>query len=96
MTRVVTGAVEKAGVYAIVAKGWSDRALTHDASPEERLEAEQMEAKSAAMLLRPDIYNVKSIPHDWLFPRISAAVHHGGSVRLPLSFSARFPLGVGR
>lgn len=25
------------------------------------------------------IFNVKSVPHDWLFPRIDAACHHGGA-----------------
>lgn len=28
----------------------------------------------------PDhVYPVKSIPHDWLFPRVAAVVHHGGA-----------------
>jgi sterol 3beta-glucosyltransferase len=28
----------------------------------------------------PDsIYRVDSVPHDWLFPRVSAVVHHGGA-----------------
>ncbi|KAK4699137.1 hypothetical protein P7C70_g7126, partial [Phenoliferia sp. Uapishka_3] len=79
MTRVITDAVEKAGVYAVVAKGWSDRAMAQDASVEEKLEHAEQERKEAAMMARPYIFNVKSIPHDWLFPRISAAVHHGGA-----------------
>lgn len=29
--------------------------------------------------LSPNIVNVDSIPHDWLFPRLAAAVHHGGA-----------------
>ena len=34
--------------------------------------------------LNPDhlsdtIFNVSNVPHDWLFPRVSAVVHHGGA-----------------
>jgi sterol 3beta-glucosyltransferase len=25
------------------------------------------------------IYRVESVPHDWLFPKVSAVVHHGGA-----------------
>ena len=31
------------------------------------------------MMRREYIFDIKSIPHDWLFPRIHAAVHHGGA-----------------
>lgn len=27
----------------------------------------------------PEIYQVDSIPHDWLFPQLDAAMHHGGA-----------------
>nr|WP_319392384.1 glycosyltransferase [uncultured Desulfobacter sp.] len=27
----------------------------------------------------PDLYVTKSIPHSWLFPRVSAVIHHGGA-----------------
>lgn len=29
--------------------------------------------------LTPDIMSVDSVPHSWLFPRVAAAVHHGGA-----------------
>jgi sterol 3beta-glucosyltransferase len=29
--------------------------------------------------LSPNIYVLKDVPHAWLFPRVSAVVHHGGS-----------------
>jgi UDP:flavonoid glycosyltransferase YjiC (YdhE family) len=79
MTRVISEAVEKAGVYAIVAKGWSDRAGSKDDSEEEKKKSEEKEKEQHELLDRPFIYNVKSIPHDWLFSRIDAAVHHGGA-----------------
>lgn len=79
MTRVVSEAVEKSEVFAIVAKGWSDRAVSKDDSDEQKREAEEQQQKEADLMRRPYIFNVKSIPHDWLFPRIDAAVHHGGA-----------------
>ncbi|MDX1664784.1 MAG: glycosyltransferase [Candidatus Promineifilaceae bacterium] len=27
----------------------------------------------------PDVFVVDSVPHDWLFPRVAAVVHHGGA-----------------
>jgi sterol 3beta-glucosyltransferase len=27
----------------------------------------------------PDVFFVEAVPHDWLFPRVSAVVHHGGA-----------------
>ncbi|KAM0746932.1 hypothetical protein T439DRAFT_318159 [Meredithblackwellia eburnea MCA 4105] len=91
MTRVVTEAVEKAGVFAIIAKGWSDRAISKDATEEERLEQEQQELKEAELMERDFIYKLKSIPHDWLFPRIAAAVHHGGAGTTGASLRAGLP-----
>jgi sterol 3beta-glucosyltransferase len=29
--------------------------------------------------LSPDVLSVDSVPHSWLFPRVRAAVHHGGA-----------------
>jgi sterol 3beta-glucosyltransferase len=29
--------------------------------------------------LPPDVFMLESVPHDWLFPRVSAVVHHGGA-----------------
>lgn len=79
MTRVVVGAVQKAQVYAIVAKGWSDRAKGKEESSEQSLKNADEEEKEAATMRLSNIFNIKSIPHDWLFPRIDAAVHHGGA-----------------
>jgi UDP:flavonoid glycosyltransferase YjiC (YdhE family) len=32
-----------------------------------------------ADVLSEDIYTVQSVPHDWLFPRTSGIIHHGGA-----------------
>lgn len=79
MTRIVTEAVEKSGVYAIVAKGWSDRSKSKSDSDQVKREIQEQEEREAEILKKDFIHNVKSIPHDWLFPRIHAAVHHGGA-----------------
>ncbi|GEM12027.1 sterol 3-beta-glucosyltransferase, glycosyltransferase family 1 protein [Rhodotorula toruloides] len=91
MTRVIAEAVEKAEVYAIVAKGWSDRASKKEESKEEKEEEEEAEKQHHNLLDKPFIFNVKSIPHDWLFPRIHAAVHHGGAGTTGASLRAGLP-----
>ncbi|KAI9828833.1 MAG: hypothetical protein M1819_006540 [Sarea resinae] len=58
-TAMIFEAVEKAGVRALVSKGWGglgDEGNTPD-----------------------NIYMLDNIPHDWLFPRVSAVIHHGGA-----------------
>ncbi|MEM8809858.1 MAG: glycosyltransferase [Cyanobacteria bacterium P01_G01_bin.38] len=30
-------------------------------------------------LNNPNIYQIESVPHDWLFPKMSAVIHHSGS-----------------
>ncbi|GAA5971340.1 hypothetical protein JCM11641_008313 [Rhodosporidiobolus odoratus] len=91
MTRVVAEAVEKSGVYAIVAKGWSDRASGKGDSEDDKKEQEEREKTENELMDKPFLYNVKSIPHDWLFPRINAAVHHGGAGTTGASLRAGLP-----
>ena len=58
-TSLIFEAVEKAGVRALVSKGWGglgDEGNTPNS-----------------------IYMLENTPHDWLFPRVSAVVHHGGA-----------------
>ena len=58
-TSLIFKAVAKAGVRALVSKGWGglgDEGHTPD-----------------------NIYMLENTPHDWLFPRVSAVVHHGGA-----------------
>ncbi|KAH3668667.1 hypothetical protein OGAPHI_002421 [Ogataea philodendri] len=64
LTQAVVDAVLEADVRCILNKGWSDR----------------LGSKSEVeIVLPPEIYNAGNVPHDWLFPKIDAAVHHGGS-----------------
>ncbi|GAA5905363.1 hypothetical protein JCM6882_003138 [Rhodosporidiobolus microsporus] len=90
-TKVIAEAVERAGVHAIVAKGWSDRASSKGDSDEQKREQEDREKVEAEVMDKPFIHNVKSIPHDWLFPRIAAAVHHGGAGTTGASLRAGLP-----
>jgi sterol 3beta-glucosyltransferase len=53
---VITDAVERAGVRAIVQSGWAELLPIGD-----------------------DILLVGDLPHDWLFPRTAAVVHHAGA-----------------
>ena len=58
-TTLIFEAVKKAGVRALVSKGWGglgDEGNTPD-----------------------NIFMLENTPHDWLFPRVSAVVHHGGA-----------------
>ncbi|KAI9823175.1 MAG: hypothetical protein M1832_002618 [Thelocarpon impressellum] len=57
-TAMIFEAVAKAGVRALVSKGWGG--LGGDDPPD-------------------NIYMLENTPHDWLFPRVSAVVHHGGA-----------------
>ncbi|KAL9598451.1 MAG: hypothetical protein Q9219_004487 [cf. Caloplaca sp. 3 TL-2023] len=58
-TAMIFEAVEKAGVRALVSKGWGG--LGHKGNTPKQ------------------IYLLENTPHDWLFPRVSACVHHGGA-----------------
>jgi sterol 3beta-glucosyltransferase len=39
----------------------------------------------------PNIYLIKQAPHDWLFPRMAAAVHHGGAGTTAAAVRAGIP-----
>ncbi|TFY83983.1 hypothetical protein EWM64_g43 [Hericium alpestre] len=80
MTRCVIDAIVRSGVHAILSKGWSDR-LTKNVA-----EASQLEEA-----LPEQIYQISSIPHDWLFRRVDAACHHGGAGTTGASLRAGIP-----
>lgn len=68
MTRAVIESVVRSGVRAILSKGWSDR-----------LQVKSLEGSEVEEPLPKEIYQITSIPHDWLFKQIDAACHHGGA-----------------
>ena len=68
LTRTIVSAVNKAGVKAVICKGWSSRNqnIAHRNSV-------------SSFNADPNIFFVTSVPHDWLFPKMDAVVHHGGA-----------------
>ena len=69
ITRVIIESVLLSNVRAIVSRGWSSRHKQGTVNEE------------ADMLSRHPgtIMSVQSVPHDWLFPKIRAVIHHGGA-----------------
>ncbi|KAI0018904.1 hypothetical protein F4780DRAFT_475884 [Xylariomycetidae sp. FL0641] len=78
MTQEVIDGVLKADVRCILSKGWSDRMGDPKAAAPE-------------VALPPEIFQIKSAPHDWLFRQIDAAAHHGGSGTTGASLRAGVP-----
>lgn len=78
LTRTIIDSVLKADVRCILSKGWSDRLGNQDAAVPE-------------MPLPPEIHQIKSAPHDWLFEQIDAAAHHGGAGTTGASLRAGLP-----
>lgn len=81
MTKCVIEAVKESGVYAIMSKGWSDRLSS---------KKHENHGAEAVPPLPPQIFNVTSVPHDWLFQRIDAACHHGGAGTTGASLRGKF------
>ncbi|KAI1848441.1 hypothetical protein JX266_005747 [Neoarthrinium moseri] len=77
MTQEVIDAVLKADVRCVLSKGWSDRMGADPSVPEPELP--------------PEIFRIKSAPHDWLFAQMDAAAHHGGSGTTGASLRAGIP-----
>ena len=78
LTKTVVESVIKADVRCILSKGWSDRLGDPGAVKSE-------------ILLPPEIHQIKSAPHDWLFKQIDAAAHHGGAGTTGASLRAGLP-----
>ncbi|KAI0317501.1 hypothetical protein OF83DRAFT_1058536 [Amylostereum chailletii] len=76
LTKHIIKAVLKSGVRAIISKGWSSRMAKADAEE---------------VVLPEECYSLDKVPHDWLFPQIDAAVHHGGAGTTGASLRAGLP-----
>ncbi|TPX12656.1 uncharacterized protein E0L32_000833 [Thyridium curvatum] len=95
MTQEVIDAVLKADVRCILSKGWSDRIVTakekEKAAQGDPAAAAANDASKPEVPLPPEIFQIKSAPHDWLFAQIDAAAHHGGSGTTGASLRAGVP-----
>lgn len=78
LTKTIIESVLKADVRCVLSKGWSDRLGSQDATVPE-------------VPLPPEIHQIKSAPHDWLFKQIDAAAHHGGAGTTGASLQAGLP-----
>lgn len=78
LTKTVVASVLKADVRCILSKGWSDR-------------LEKKGANNVEIPLPPEIFQIKSAPHDWLFSQVDAAAHHGGAGTTGASLRAGIP-----
>jgi sterol 3beta-glucosyltransferase len=92
LSKTIVEAVGKSGVMAIVSKGWSDR-IPSEEKDKKTLKAEERDNQIIKETEEKDglIYNVKSIPHDWLFTRIHAVCHHGGAGTTGMSLRNGLP-----
>jgi sterol 3beta-glucosyltransferase len=77
-TKTIVDSVVKADVRCILSKGWSDRLESKDATKVE-------------VPLPPEIFQILSAPHDWLFQQMDAAMHHGGAGTTGASLRAGIP-----
>lgn len=66
------------GVRAVISKGWSTR-------------MNKGEDKDPEIEIPRECFLLDKVPHDWLFPRIDAAVHHGGAGTTGASLRAGIP-----
>ncbi|KAK5108673.1 hypothetical protein LTR62_008078 [Meristemomyces frigidus] len=60
LTEMIFAATKRAGVRALVNKGWGGFGASNADTP-------------------AHIFMLENTPHDWLFPRVRAVVHHGGA-----------------
>ncbi|CCH45812.1 sterol 3beta-glucosyltransferase [Wickerhamomyces ciferrii] len=76
LTEAVVEAVLESDVRCILNKGWSER----------------LGGSNVVEIELPyEVFNSGSLPHDWLFPQIDAAVHHGGSGTTGATLRAGLP-----
>ena len=65
-------------VRAVISKGWSSRMSSSS-------------EKGSEVEFPPECFLVDKVPHDWLFSRIDAALHHGGAGTTGASLRAGIP-----
>jgi len=81
MTKTIIEATKKADVHCILARGWSSRSA----------DKKDGKKKDKTPIHEDHIFEVGSIDHQWLFPRMDVCVHHGGSGTTGASLTAGKP-----
>lgn len=86
---LVTEAIRRTGVRAVIATGWGGiGASASDSGPPSRGSATM--SRDIQSTSR-DILTIEQAPHDWLFPRMAAVVHHGGPGTVGAALAAGRP-----
>ena len=70
-TNLIFGAIKKAGVRALVSKGWG--------------------GLGAGGNVPENVFLLDNVPHDWLFPRCKAVIHHGGAGTTAIGLKCGIP-----
>ncbi|KAF8809557.1 glycosyltransferase family 1 protein [Phlegmacium glaucopus] len=78
VTDRIVKAVVQSDVRAIISKGWATR-------------MSKSKDQETEVAIPPECYLLDKLPHDWLFPRIDAALHHGGAGTTGASLRAGIP-----
>jgi UDP:flavonoid glycosyltransferase YjiC (YdhE family) len=87
--KTVVEAVRKSGVRAVISRGWSDRLKSGVSTDAGVIEGHASTRENESVW--KDIFTIDSVPHDWLFPQVDVACHHGGSGTLGASLRAGLP-----
>jgi len=78
LTRIIVQAVQQTGHRCILSAGWGGLA-----APQTSISADTD---------RQFFFLVEAVPHEWLFPRVLATVHHGGMGTTAASLKAEKPM----
>nr|WP_296071249.1 glycosyltransferase [uncultured Actinoplanes sp.] len=103
LTAIVLEAVRRTGERAILQAGWSGLSApparaqgaarpAHLPTPSPA-EAQEMPPAAAQLPAQPDgdVLSIGAVPHDWLFPRTAAVVHHAGAGTTAAALRAAVP-----
>lgn len=94
VTQKIVAALQRAGLRAVLLGGWArlgegGLSAVEGASTGS---ARRTEGSLTAVEGMPDtIFPIDSVPHDWLFPRMAAVVHHGGAGTTAAALRAGVP-----
>ncbi|CAO3646214.1 unnamed protein product [Cunninghamella blakesleeana] len=84
--RIIVESVRNSNVRAIVSEGWSTRSVNQDGNNNTNNNNNNKRNEPSLLEQYPDIIlSVKSVPHDWLFEKVRAVIHHGGAGTIYIS-----------
>lgn len=86
MSNAVHNAVKQCNVRALVSPGWAGLS---GASHNKSGAADELKKEE-------DVFLLEDVPHDWLFTRVDAVVHHGGALVHPPSLFPEASLKLAR